>query len=250
MCYGGYQDKEGYGIIAWHENLGNGNFSPIKSIYYGDYIIISVFSIDLDGDGDNDVLSAFSYMVAWYENLGNGNFGPQQLIASCGTGNSVFSIDLDGDGDNDVLSASAYIVAWYENLGNGNFGPQQVIVDSFYASSVYSIDLDGDGDNDVLSTGGYGVYGGKIVWNENLLITSVTEISNTDIKIYPNPTQNIINVSYNKEFLPKIYDITGRKLLTSNSTTTDISQLSKGIYIILLKDEQGVLLEMEKLIVE
>ena len=165
----------------------------------------------------------------------------------------MFSIDLDGDGDNDVLSASAYMVAWYENLGNGNFGPQQVIVDSISAISVYSIDLDGDGDNDVLSaacTNYYGVDGDKIVWNENLLITSVTEISNTGIKIYPNPAHDVINVYYNKVFFLEIYDITGRKLLNSNSTTTDISQLSKGIYILLIKDEQGVLLEKEKLIVE
>ncbi|MCK4287589.1 MAG: T9SS type A sorting domain-containing protein [Bacteroidales bacterium] len=61
---------------------------------------------------------------------------------------------------------------------------------------------------------------------------------------------NIINVSCNKEFLLEIYDITGRKLLTSYSTTIDVSQLSKGIYILLIKDKQGVLLEKEKLIVE
>jgi hypothetical protein len=70
------------------------------------------------------------------------------------------------------------------------------------------------------------------------------------VKIFPNPTNNIINVSYNKEFLLEIYDITGRKLLYSNSKTTDVSQLSKGIYILLIKDEQGVLLRKEKLIVE
>jgi hypothetical protein len=70
------------------------------------------------------------------------------------------------------------------------------------------------------------------------------------VKIYPNPTNNFINVYCNKECLLEIYDITGRKLLYSNSTTTDISQLSKGIYILLIKDKQGVLLEKEKLIVE
>jgi len=163
---------------------------------------------------------------------------------------SVFSIDLDGDSDNDVLSASELDgkIAWYENLGSGNFGPQQVITtNASYAKSVFSIDLDGDGDNDVLSASSGD---DKIAWYENLLITSVTEISNTDIKIFPNPTNNIINISYNKEFLLEIYDITGRKLLYSNSTTTDVSQLSKGIYILLIKDKQGVLLEKEKLIVE
>jgi hypothetical protein len=36
-----------------------------------------VYAIDLDGDGDNDVLSAselVDHKIAWYINDGNGNF--------------------------------------------------------------------------------------------------------------------------------------------------------------------------------
>ncbi|NPA44052.1 MAG: VCBS repeat-containing protein, partial [Chlorobi bacterium] len=68
-----------------------------------------VYSIDLDGDGDNDILSA-SYeddKIAWYENDGSGNFSSQKIITTLADGaTSVYSIDLDGDGDNDILSAS------------------------------------------------------------------------------------------------------------------------------------------------
>ncbi|MBA7711231.1 hypothetical protein ES703_120186 [subsurface metagenome] len=44
----------------------------------------SVYSCDLDGDGDNDVLSASAYddKIAWYENLGGGTFGAQQIIST------------------------------------------------------------------------------------------------------------------------------------------------------------------------
>ena len=81
----------------------------------------SVYAIDLDGDGDADVLSA-SYLdnkIAWYENLGGGSFGPQQVITVAALGaRSVYATDLDGDGDADVLSASFVDnkIAWYENV--------------------------------------------------------------------------------------------------------------------------------------
>ncbi|NIQ19394.1 MAG: hypothetical protein GTN95_04140, partial [Gammaproteobacteria bacterium] len=135
--------------------------------------MISVFAADLDGDGDNDLLSA-SYdgdTIAWYENLdGYGGFGSPQVISSTAErGRSVFAADLDGDGDLDVLSASQLDdkIAWYENLdGAGNFGPQQVITTAADgAFSVFAADLDGDGDIDVLSAS---IDDDKIAWYENL----------------------------------------------------------------------------------
>ncbi|MCP4262232.1 MAG: choice-of-anchor D domain-containing protein, partial [Planctomycetes bacterium] len=131
----------------------------------------SVYACDLDGDGDNDILSASASddKIAWYENQGGGTFSNQQIISTLGNGaHSVFACDLDGDGDNDVLSASYGDdkIAWYENLGSGVFGTQQVIsIQAYGAALVYACDLDGDGDNDVLSAS---VSGDKIAWYENL----------------------------------------------------------------------------------
>ena len=57
--------------IAWYENDGNENFfsHPISIRANG---ATSVYAIDLDGDGNIDVLSASSIddKIAWYENLG------------------------------------------------------------------------------------------------------------------------------------------------------------------------------------
>ena len=45
---------------------------------------VSVYAIDLDGDGDADVMSASTVddKIAWYENLGGGSFGTQQVITT------------------------------------------------------------------------------------------------------------------------------------------------------------------------
>ncbi len=160
--------------IAWFENLdGAGNFGSINTISTSVEELECIFSADLDGDGDNDVLSASSddNKIAWYENIdGSGNFGPQQLISWPVAGaSSVFSIDIDGDGDNDVISAGDgdETIAWYENLdGTGNFGAAQSLeTDTPYATSVFSRDMDGDGDNDILIAGLSN--GSTIAWYEN-----------------------------------------------------------------------------------
>jgi hypothetical protein len=86
-----------------------------------------IFSADLDGDGDLDIMSAnkFGSSLTWYRNLdGYGTFGPENLIAILDQTIWISAADLDGDGDMDVLAVSGpqNRVAWYENLdGQGNF---------------------------------------------------------------------------------------------------------------------------------
>ena len=159
--------------IAWYENSdGLGSFGPQQIITTAANGADSVFAADLDGDGDQDALSA-SYIddkIAWYENTdGLGSFGPQQIISTAANGAyCVFAADIDSDGDQDVLSASEFDskIAWYENTnGLGDFGTQRVISTAvIYAFSVFAMDIDGDGDADVLSASGFD---DKIAWYEN-----------------------------------------------------------------------------------
>jgi hypothetical protein len=158
--------------IAWYENTdGAGTFGAQNVISIDANEATSVYSTDLDGDGDMDVLSSsFSdNKIAWYENDGTGNFGSQIVISTAASGAySVYATDMDGDGDMDVLSASwtDNKIAWYENTdGAGTFGAQNVISTvAMNASSVYASDMDGDGDMDVLSASNDDH---KIAWYEN-----------------------------------------------------------------------------------
>ncbi|PIZ06917.1 MAG: hypothetical protein COY56_11670, partial [Flavobacteriaceae bacterium CG_4_10_14_0_8_um_filter_34_31] len=68
-----------------------------------------VCSADLDGDGDNDILtvSVADQTVAWYENLdGLGNFSTGHvLISNLIDVRSAIATDIDNDGDLDVIAA-------------------------------------------------------------------------------------------------------------------------------------------------
>ena len=61
----------------------------------------SVFAIDIDNDGDIDLISASASddKIAWYENIdGKGTFGPQQIVTTdADFAVSVFAIDIDND---------------------------------------------------------------------------------------------------------------------------------------------------------
>jgi len=131
------------GEIAWYENQigesgadedgfgGQQTIAPSSTIVPSVGATRSVHASDLDGDGDPEVLSAFSGasdddepMVAWYENqvgesgADEDGFGGGRTITTSVDGpESVFTSDLAGDGDPDVLSASSDDgkIAWYEN---------------------------------------------------------------------------------------------------------------------------------------
>ncbi len=188
--------------IAWYENMdGNGNFAYQQVLTIAAAGADSVFSVDIDGDGDMDVLSASWYddKIAWYENTdGNGAFGNQQIITTLAAQvNSIFSADIDGDGDMDIVSASGLGVspfsgseiAWYENIdGHGTFSNKQIITTLVVtAISIFVTDIDGDGDMDVVSaskndnkiawyenTDGNGAFGNQqVIINTAYLVTSV-----------------------------------------------------------------------------
>ncbi len=128
----------------------------------------SVFSIDIDSDGDIDIVSGGGDGISWYENTnGVGLFKLKQTITNRITV-SVHVTDIDIDNYLDIISihVADNIICWYENIdGKGNFGPLKTIVSlEKGSSSMYAKDLDGDNDVDVLSVS---IWDDKVVWYEN-----------------------------------------------------------------------------------
>ena len=160
-------------LVVWYENLdGQGNFGGRQIISSNAVGASSAIAVDIDNDGDMDIISASDFSgLAWYENTdGQGTFSAEITISNTVNNNrSVFAGDLDGDDDLDlVINASgADRLLWFENLdGLGNFGPAIAIAPTtLYPNTVFCVDVDMDTDLDILTV----IPASNIVaWHENL----------------------------------------------------------------------------------
>ncbi len=240
--------------LYWFENLdGLGSFGsghiiiedPVAGFFN------SIFSIDIDGDSDIDVISVelVDGRVAWYENLdGLGTFGTLQTIdLTLSLPSVAYAFDVDNDGDNDVLSQSSpdMKIVWYENLdGLGNFSPQQIVTtEADGPQSIYASDFDEDGDLDLTSASNVD---GTIAWYENLTILGVDENELNNFTIYPNPSSDFLVIS-ETGLIQKIqvFDLLGKKInsFTEDFEQLDISNLRNGLYFLKIYSENEIYLE-------
>ena len=96
------------GSIRWNENLGNGFFDEGQEIASYSAIGGSLELLDLENDGDLDVVAVVSDTGSefiWQENLGAGAFGEAKSVKSEWEADSFSYGDIDSDGDVDVVDA-------------------------------------------------------------------------------------------------------------------------------------------------
>lgn len=160
--------------IAWYANSGKPATESWKKTVVDGTTLAPTHGhpVDLDGDGDLDVLMAFglvaavgndastSHQVAWYENVGKPGLGAEWKKHQIGTnfpqGFEAVAGDLDGDGDQDVVATSwtgAGQIAWFENTGDPTTGWKQHSLKANWPNAVTVIvtDLDQDGRLDIVA---------------------------------------------------------------------------------------------------
>ena len=164
--------------LVWYKNLGFGEFDNLRTIISFNGIIggganeeltYPYHVIDINGDGDLDVVSSanWSDYIIYAENDGNGNFGEYSIIGSKDEFEDIFNLnlsmnfsftsgDLEGDGDidlflfypDDFASGGSYIKLLI-NDGNGSFD-YEILTDipASYTKYLIPADVEGDGDLD------------------------------------------------------------------------------------------------------
>lgn len=111
--------------------------------------------VDLDQDGDLDLLGIALDDIVWYANDGSGNFGPEQLIDNSMSPRWHHLVDLNGDGLQDLIVSERDNDAIRLMLGNGvTFAAPQLLASPDGPLGVDAADVNGDGFLDVL----YGSY--------------------------------------------------------------------------------------------
>ncbi len=157
------------GSIQWTEFTIDNNFQGGHRVQ----------AVDLDGDGDKDVLGA-AYLrneIAWWRNDGPNTSGivtwskqviGTNFIQAC----IAYAVDLDGDEDKDIVGTAQNgdeLAIWY------NDGPENEFIhwtkvpldDLVRVWPAYACDLDNDGDNDILAASGWQGTN-EVKWYENM----------------------------------------------------------------------------------
>ena len=154
--------------FAWYEN--DGLTPPVWTLRVIDNTVAnadsaaSIDPVDLDGDGDMDVVTAaaVSDQFAWYEN--DGSSPPAWTLrvidssVNADAAQNIHPVDFDGDGDTDVVTVAVIPdqFAWYESDGSTPPVWTLHVIDNNAtntdgANDIEPVDLDGDGDTDVVT---------------------------------------------------------------------------------------------------
>jgi len=152
--------------IVWYENLGSEGFGPEQRIMAGLRELSPLPPVDLDGDGDLDLVVVEPYAtperIVWRANDGGGGFGESNVVQETPLGAFAVVVDLDSDGDRDVVWSTdssgqgsgthTYAIRWNENPGDGRFLPARDLA-SFPGELISAGRLDPGGPVELVTAG-------------------------------------------------------------------------------------------------
>lgn len=222
------------GLVVYTNN-GNGIFT---SNYYSitSEVFFLVHPFDVDHDGDYDVVGRNNAgQVKWFSNNGNGVLSFEATLATIPNLISLHAIDYNNDGLEDIYASYLNHIAIFQNDNNHTFSNEI----SLYQNSnlimgvVTPANIDNQGGLDYVWCGSNHVLAFQI--NETTL--SLSGVHSNSFRLFPNPTNGIINTSTPIEKMI-LYNLMGVKLMEiAHSTSIDISNFPSGIYILSITDK-------------
>lgn len=145
--------------IVWYENLGLGVFGGTPTtIESGISGFTKILTLDIDGDGNLDVLTArnLSNALKLYQNSSNGSsFTNLTLLGATSgvTDISLGDINLDGKPDIVVVNNLSQEIFWLKNIGDGTFSNKNLIDNAIKGPfNIVAADFNGDQRIDIAAT--------------------------------------------------------------------------------------------------
>jgi hypothetical protein len=234
-------------LTSLYLNDGLGNYSVDTITNFEQLSADDVDVADTDNDGDFDILlsginDSSEVRTILYLNDG-GAFTELTTVDLQQTFAGTNAIaDLDNDGDQDIVIIGSQdgglpnifnIV--YENLGNNVFDPAITLGGEYIAACVVD-DFNGDELSDIIILGF--VDNTNFYWNTGVTLSTTDVIKSQTLTMFPNPANDIVNISLDKDQLQKIelYSMTGRLIfktdVNANIYALNISNYSIGTYLL------------------
>jgi subtilisin-like proprotein convertase family protein len=244
--------------------------SVINNITTGIAITTLTITDELCGNGQDVIETIASggtgpYSYSWL----NGGTTENNYNLSAGTYTLIATDDNDGCSvsetyiinDNIIFTASGLVSN--ETCPNCNNGSINVTIIENTPDAPYTFNWDNGATTEDLTNVGAGTYTVTITSNSGCITTltftvindnstvGISENTNNDIlKLYPNPTTNLVNVVYNvnttDSFIIEVADLQGKIILSKNMANNngqlqvDVSTLSDGIYFVNLKTNNNI----------
>jgi hypothetical protein len=144
------------GGLAVYRNRGSLRFGLMADIGLDPSVAVSaIAAVDLDNDGDRDLVLAGPSTAYIMANRGDATFDETARFDASGTTEQVLPVDLDGDGlldlyfsNRDLVSAAASLNGLYMNRGGARFTFAGTIGRGLSWSTTL-LDIDGDLDQDL-----------------------------------------------------------------------------------------------------
>ena len=158
------------------------------------------------------------------------DYGEQWQLINYNSTSTLNSIDFFSDSTLYIVGENGLVL---KSLDIGNTWSQEnfinendlIYVRAFNNNRIYVNDISGN-----------------LYSNQDDL--SVFDNIQSDIKIYPNPAQDIINISIPpeiKSYHINMYNLQGKKIQSTSNKVLDLKDIAKGVYIIEVETEFGIL---------
>lgn len=142
------------------KTVGSGSFYAVEEFSVTDVDSGEIYSVDLNGDGNQDVVTTPSGSDLVSVKLGNGDgtFQGEQTTSISSLNAATALRDVTGDGQLDLIVGDSSQVNVYQGNGDGTFSESAITSTSTADAQDYDLaDVDGDGNLDLIAdtdTGG------------------------------------------------------------------------------------------------